>query len=98
MPKESVRERTESRLKEPKRYKVLMYNDDYTPMDFVVAVLQQIFDKNKNDAVGIMMEIHNGTFAVVGVYSRDIARTKANTATEWARSEGYPLKVEAVEA
>ena len=98
MPKESIKERPESKVRVPKRYKVLIYNDDYTPMDFVVEVLRQIFDKDREEAVRIMLGVHNSTYAVVGIYSRDIARTKANAATEWARSEGYPLKVEAVEA
>ncbi len=98
MAKESVKERTESKIKLPKRYKVLFYNDDYTPMGFVVDVLQQIFGKTYNEARELMLGIHNGTYAVVGVYGKDIAKTKTNATIEWARSKGYPLKVEAVEA
>ncbi len=97
MPKEKIREKSQSKVKIPKKYKVLMYNDDFTTMDFVVEVLIQIFDKTKEDAVQLMLQIDKSTCAVVGVYTRDIARTKASLATEWARREGFPLKVEAVE-
>lgn len=97
MPKESLRERPESKIRRPKRYKVLMYNDDFTPMEFVVDVLKKNFDKSQDEAVKLMLSIHNSTYAVVGVYTRDIARTKAACTVEWARQEGYPLKVEAVE-
>lgn len=97
MPKESIKERPESKIRIPKRYKVLFYNDDFTPMEFVVIVLNEIFDKDEEEAVRLMLDIHHSTYAVVGIYTKDIARTKANSATEWARREGYPLKVEAVE-
>ena len=96
MPRESVKERSETKIKIPKRYKVLFYNDDFTPMEFVVLVLNEIFEKDYNEAVKLMLEIYHSTCAVVGVYTRDIARTKAKHATDWARREGYPLKVEAV--
>lgn len=94
--KESVKEQTNIKIKIPKRYRVLIYNDDFTPMDFVVAVLEQIFQKEHAAAVQLMLSIHKGSYAVAGVYTRDIAETKARSATAWAREEGYPLKVEAV--
>ena len=94
--KESVKEQTKSRAKLPKQYQVLIYNDDFTPMDFVVEVLMNIFEKEESAAVAMMMSIHKGSCAVAGVYPRDIAQTKAAEAVQWARSEGYPLKVEAV--
>lgn len=97
MPKEKIRERSMSKVKIPKKYKVLMYNDDFTTMDFVVEILIQIFNKTKEEAVQLMLQIDKSTYAVVGIYTRDIARTKASLATEWARREGFPLKVEAVE-
>lgn len=97
MPKERMREMPSTRLRPPKRYKVIMYNDDFTPMEFVVSVLEQIFGKSHEEAVNLMMGIHKGTGAVVGVYTRDIANTKADNAMDLARQEGYPLKVEAVE-
>lgn len=94
--KESVREQASEKIRIPKQYQVLIYNDDFTPMDFVVDVLVQIFDKEVDQAVTLMMSIHKGNYAVAGVYPRDIARTKADEAVSWAREKGYPLKVEAV--
>lgn len=94
--KEHIKEQTGSRVKPPSRYQVLIYNDDFTPMDFVVDILMEIFDKEESAAVTLMMSIHKGNFAVAGIYPRDIAQTKASEAVSWARSQGYPLKVEAV--
>lgn len=83
-----------TKLKQPKRYKVIIYNDDFTTMEFVVEILMEIFHKTEEEAMNIMMAIHRGTKAVVGVYSYDIARTKANRAVSMARQEGFPLRVE----
>ena len=94
--KENIKEQTKSQVKIPRQYQVLIYNDDFTPMDFVVEVLVRIFDKKEEDAVILMLSIHEGSSADAGVYPKDIARTKAAEAVEWAREEGYPLKVEAV--
>lgn len=94
--KERVREQTRQQIKVSRQYQVLIYNDDFTPMDFVVEVLKQIFDKEETEAVTLMLSIHKGSYAVAGVYPRDIAQTKASEAVQWAREEGYPLKVEAV--
>lgn len=74
----------------------MIYNDDFTPMDFVVDVLMQIFDKEEKEAVDLMLCVHKGSYAVAGVYPRDLAQTKAAQAVRWARREGHPLKVEAV--
>ena len=94
--KENVKEQTRSKIKIPRQYQVLIYNDDFTPMDFVVDVLMQIFDKDAQTATMLMLSVHEGSSAVAGVYPRDIAYTKAAEAVQWARQEGYPLKVEAV--
>lgn len=94
--KENIKEQTRSKIKMPKRYQVLLYNDDFTPMDFVVEVLMKIFDKDEKTAVTLMLGIHEGSYAVAGVYPKDIARTKAVQTVQWAREEGYPLKAEAV--
>lgn len=94
--KEKVKEQVRERIKIPRQYQVLIYNDDFTPMDFVVEVLVQIFEKDTDSAVALMMSIHKGNYAVAGVYPKDIAQTKAMEAVQWAREEGYPLKVEAV--
>lgn len=94
--KENVKEQARSKIKIPRQYQVLIYNDDFTPMDFVVDVLMQIFDKDAQTATMLMLSVHEGSSAVAGVYPRDIAYTKAAEAVQWARQEGYPLKVEAV--
>lgn len=94
--KENVKEQTRSKIKIPRQYQVLIYNDDFTPMDFVVDVLMQIFDKDAQTATMLMLSVHEGSSAVAGVYPRDIAYAKAAEAVQWARQEGYPLKVEAV--
>ena len=94
--KEKIRGQEESRVKLPRQYQVWIYNDDFTPMDFVVEILVTLFDKEEAAAVALMLEIHKGKYAVAGVYPRDIAQTKATQAVSWAREEGYPLKVEVV--
>ncbi len=91
-----TKEQAKNKVKLPKQYQVLIYNDDFTPMDFVVEVLVEVFNKEEAAAVALMMSIHKGNYAVAGVYPRDIARTKAAETVQWARSKGYPLKAEAV--
>ncbi len=86
-------EKTRSRVRVPKRYQVVMHNDDYTPMDFVVEILMDIFHKSENDAIHLMMTVHEGGKAVVGSYSYDIALTKLRTATARAEEEGYPFRM-----
>lgn len=97
MAKEAVKDSPKIEIREPKMYKVIIYNDDFTPMDLVVEILEQVFNKTKEEAVRLMLGVHNSTSAVVGVYTKDIAKTKAAAATDMARKEGYPLKIEAVE-
>lgn len=94
----SIKEKSKVKIKEPKRYKVVMYNDDFTPMEFVVFILMNIFKKSESEAVKIMMAVHKGGSAIVGVYSYDIAKTKAETAVRTAREEGYPFRVKVEEA
>lgn len=91
-------EKTKGKLKEPKRYKVVMYNDDFTPMDFVVYILVNIFRKGQEDAVNIMMTVHKEGSAVVGIYSYDIAKTRVKKADNLARKERYPFKIKIEEA
>ena len=88
--------RSKTELKRPRMYRVVFYNDDFTPMDFVVDILQHIFGKTPSEAYSLMMSVHRGDYAVVGVYTRDIAYTKVRVTTEAAKSCGYPLKVEAM--
>lgn len=93
---EQIKEQVRNKIKLPRQYQVLIYNDDFTPMDFVVEVLMGIFDKEEPAAISLMMSIHNGSYAVAGVYPKDIARTKAAETVRWARTKGYPLKAKAV--
>lgn len=75
----------------PKRYKVLLHNDDYTTMEFVVLVLKEIFLKTDMEAVRIMMAVHQQGIGVAGVYTFEIAEAKANKVIEQARANNFPL-------
>lgn len=81
------------RVKKPKRFKVLFHNDDYTPMEFVVYVLEEIFHRTPAQATRIMLTVHNAGFGVAGTYSHEIAEAKTARTTRVARDAGYPLKV-----
>jgi ATP-dependent Clp protease adaptor protein ClpS len=81
------------RISKPRRYKVLMHNDDYTPMEFVVMVLEQVFYRSSAEATRIMLTVHSEGAGIAGVYSREVAETKAADTLRLARSEGYPLLV-----
>jgi ATP-dependent Clp protease adaptor protein ClpS len=88
-----IRERQQIRLKEPRRYKVIIYNDDFTTMEFVVMILRQVFLKSEKEAETLMLQVHHSDKAVVGVYSYDIAVSKVRKATNMAREQGYPLRL-----
>lgn len=77
---------------EPKKYKVLLLNDDYSTMDFVIDVLTRIFRKSVDQATQIMLNIHNNGKEVCGVYSHEIAATKVAQVKTLAREKGFPLK------
>jgi ATP-dependent Clp protease adaptor protein ClpS len=79
-------------LTEPPMYKVLLLNDDYTTMDFVVDVLKYVFYKSTEEATRIMLNVHNNGVGVCGVYSYEVAETKVNTVDALAREHGFPLK------
>nr|WP_282841901.1 MULTISPECIES: ATP-dependent Clp protease adaptor ClpS [Moraxella] len=78
-------------LKKPQMYAVVMYNDDYTPMEFVVDVLQNHFKHSLDSAISIMLAIHHQGKGIAGIYPKDIAETKAQTVNREARQAGYPL-------
>ncbi|MFW0777310.1 MAG: ATP-dependent Clp protease adapter ClpS [Rickettsiales bacterium] len=80
------------KTKRPPLFKVVLVNDDYTPMDFVVFVLKDIFRKNHEEAVSIMMEIHQKGEGVCGVFTRDVAETKAELVITLSRRNEYPLQ------
>ena len=96
MPKEqsATRERQRTDLREPRRYKVTIYNDDFTTMEFVLMVLTNVFFKSQAEAETLMLAVHHSDKAVVGVYSYDVAASKVQKATRMARDAGYPLRLE----
>jgi len=87
-----VLERQTEKTKPPKMYQVVMLNDDYTPMEFVVVVIQEFFNKDRETATQIMLKIHLDGKGVCGVYSRDVAATKVEQVQEAARQAGHPLQ------
>lgn len=88
-----INEELETRLSldEPTQYKVLLHNDDYTSMDFVVEVLMNVFHKSLSDSEKIMLEIHHVGKGACGIYTYEIAETKVHQVTKMARSNGFPL-------
>ena len=80
-------------LKEPKRYKVTIYNDDFTTMEFVVKILVEVFFKSEAEAETLMLKVHHSDKAVVGIYSYDVATSKVRKATNMAREAGFPLRL-----
>ncbi|ATD81022.1 MULTISPECIES: ATP-dependent Clp protease adapter ClpS [Desulfovibrio] len=82
----------EKKLKEPDRYRVLLHNDDYTSMDFVVAVLCSIFNKTTQEATAIMLNVHQQGVGQCGVYTHEVAETKVKRVHQAARAAGFPLK------
>ena len=89
----SIRERQRTDLREPRRYKVTIFNDDFTTMEFVVMILKVVFFKSDAEAETLMLQVHHSDKAVVGIYSYDIAVSKVNKATQMARNAGYPLRL-----
>ena len=83
---------TRRRVARPPRYKVLLYNDDYTPMEFVVSMLERIFGKGPSEATQIMLKIHNSGHGVAGVFVQEIAETKVVAVHKEAEARGYPLR------
>ncbi|UJF20533.1 ATP-dependent Clp protease adapter ClpS [Shewanella sp. OMA3-2] len=88
---EKVEEKVESDIQRPNLYKVVLNNDDYTPMDFVVEVLQRFFDKNEQQAVDIMLAIHHQGKGLCGVFPFGIAETKVLQVNQFARENQHPL-------
>ena len=87
-----VAERKTARTKPPQMYQVVLLNDDYTPMEFVVMVLQQYFKRDLESATLIMLKIHHEGRGVCGVYTKDVAATKVELVLTAARREGHPLQ------
>ena len=90
-----LKDRENHKIQKPKKYKVVLYNDDYTPMDFVVAILKEVFHKPPVLAVDIMMNVHESGKGIAGVYSKEIADTKVNKCIAYAVAYSHPFRVEA---
>jgi len=85
-------EAKKAKIKPPPLFKVILLNDDYTPMEFVVVVIQEFFNKDRETATQIMLKIHLDGKGICGVYSRDVAATKVQQVQEAARQAGHPLQ------
>ena len=82
------------KTKIPSLYRVLMMNDDYTPMEFVIEVLEKFFQKNREEATQIMLHVHQRGVGVCGIYAYDLAETKATQVMNYARKYEHPLQVQ----
>ena len=89
---ESVESESDLEVDEPPMYKVMLLNDDYTTMEFVVEVLVYVFKKSPEEATSIMLNVHRRGVGVCGIYPFEIAETKVNTVETLARENGFPLK------
>ncbi len=91
-PVTSIATKIRPKTKKPSMYKVLVLNDDYTPMEFVVMLLQSVFHKSKEEATRIMLHVHQRGVGVCGVYSYDVAETKVAHVMDMARRNEHPLQ------
>ncbi|MFN8671533.1 MAG: ATP-dependent Clp protease adaptor ClpS [Candidatus Sericytochromatia bacterium] len=86
-------EEKKTELKKPDMYKVIFHNDDYTTMEFVIFVLQAVFQKSEYESIDIMLEVHHNKLSVVGIYTKDVANTKISETMKLAEEFEYPLLV-----
>ena len=93
-----VLEKPKERTKRPQLFHVILYNDDYTTMEFVVHVLEAVFQKGTEEAFRIMLDVHQRGRGVCGAYTYEVAETKVTTVHEMARKEGFPLRAGLEEA
>ena len=91
-PETGVVIKSKPKTKKPSMYKVLMLNDDYTPMEFVVHVLEKFFGKPAEEAAQIMMHVHRRGVGICGVYTYEVAETKVNQVMDFARQHQHPLQ------
>ena len=93
-----VKEKPKSATKRPQLFHVVLVNDDYTTMEFVLHVLESVFDKGPAEAYRIMMEVHTRGRGICGAYTHEVAETKVEIVHEMARTEGFPLRAGIEEA
>ena len=91
-PDTGVVVKTKPKTKKPSMYKVLMLNDDYTPMEFVVHILERIFNKSRQEATRIMLHVHRRGVGICGVYTYEVAETKVTQVMDFARQHQHPLQ------
>jgi ATP-dependent Clp protease adaptor protein ClpS len=84
---------TKPKVEEPRKFKVLLHNDDYTTMEFVVFILESVFHHSQASATRIMLSIHKTGIGIAGVYTREVAETRCEQVTSMARKAGHPLQV-----
>jgi ATP-dependent Clp protease adaptor protein ClpS len=89
----ATQSKKKEQLKKPPLFKVLFHNDNYTTMEFVVFVLQTVFNKTESDSMAIMLNVHRSGMGVAGVYTRDVAETKVNKTHQLAKEHEFPLKL-----
>ncbi|CAM4237961.1 ATP-dependent Clp protease adapter ClpS [Pseudoalteromonas ostreae] len=88
---DTVRDSEKQKLQPPRRYKVILNNDDYTPMDFVIEVLTTFFNMDSDRATDVMLQVHQNGRAICGVYTADVAYTKVEQVNRYARDNEHPL-------
>ncbi|MDC3091174.1 ATP-dependent Clp protease adapter ClpS [Rickettsiales bacterium] len=82
----------EIKVKKPDLFKVILLNDDYTPMEYVVGLLKKVFNKNQDEAINVMLTIHQKGSGICGIYTLEIAETKANSVMKMAKKDQHPLQ------
>src|SRR5215218_735283 len=88
----SVHTKKRAKVEKARRFRVLFHNDDYTTMEFVIRVLMKFFHKSETEATQIMLSVHHKGHGVVGVFTRDVAETKASQVMDYAKEHGHPLR------
>jgi ATP-dependent Clp protease adaptor protein ClpS len=89
---------TSLKIQKPKKFKVIFFNDDYTPFEFVEAILQEVYKKNESEAQALAYKVHQNGKAIIAIYPKEIAETKQNLTIRVAQQQGHPLQCEIEEA
>ena len=88
----AIKERSDTGVRRPRRFRVLLHNDDYTTMEFVIDVLEKVFRKSPSEATQIMLKVHHDGRGIAGRYSREVAETKVHQVHSLAQQQGFPLR------